>query len=270
MESVLEDLSPESLAFAIEANRVVSTLNARYWNRATIYDEPEMAMVVTDIPVPLFNVVTRVLFTPENLEANIEKAIGRFREKGVPGNWFVGPATQPPDIGNALLSHGFAQSDIQPGMAVDLRTLPDLTLPPGFEIEPLTSVDQLKGYGEVTLRGFGLPASLLDTALEYVKSAEIDSVSQEHSYLGLMDGKTVGVSTVIYGAGVAGIYRVATIPEARGKGVGTAMTLRPLLDARDKGYRVGILQSSKMGYSVYKKIGFREYCKQTVYTWEPG
>ena len=270
MESVLEDLSPESLAFAIEANRVVSALNARYWNRATIYDEPEMAMVVTDVPIPLFNIVTRVLFTPENLEANIKKAIGRFREKGVPGNWFVGPATRPLDIGKALLSHGFVQTDIQPGMAIDLQTLPDLTLPPNFEIEPLHSVDQLKSYGEVTLRGFGLPASLLDTGLEYVKSAELDSVSQENSFLGLMKGETVGVSTVIYGAGVAGIYRVATVPEARGKGVGTAMTLKPLLDARDKGYRVGILQSSEMGYSVYKKIGFREYCKQTVYTWNPG
>jgi len=270
MESVLEDLSPESLTFAIEANRVVSALNARYWNRATIYDEPEMAMIVTDIPVPLFNVVTRVLFTPENLEANIEKAISRFREKGVPGNLFVGPSTRPPDIGNALLSHGFVQTDIQPGMAIDLHTLPDLTLPPDFEIEPLTSVDQLKDYGEVTLRGFELPASLLVTALEYVKSAELDSVSQEHSFIGLMNGETVGVSTVIYGAGVAGIYRVATVPEARRKGVGTAMTLKALLVARDKGYRVGILQSSEMGYSVYKKIGFQEYCRQTVYTWKPG
>jgi predicted acetyltransferase len=66
-------------------------------------------------------------------------------------------------------------------------------------------------------------------------------------------------------SGVAGIYAVATIPEARGRGIGTIMTVMPLLEARQIGYRVGILQASSMGYSIYKKIGFKDVCKYRLY-----
>ena len=73
-------------------------------------------------------------------------------------------------------------------------------------------------------------------------------------------GRPVAASSLVPGRGVAGVYCVATLPEARGRGLGTALTVLPLLEAREMGFHTGVLQSSDMGYPIYQKIGFRTTC----------
>jgi predicted acetyltransferase len=86
-------------------------------------------------------------------------------------------------------------------------------------------------------------------------------------YLGLLDGKPVATSLYYLGEGIAGIYFVATLSEARNQGIGYAITQKSLLDARELGYRVGILQASSMGKPVYLKLGFKEYSRIGSYSW---
>jgi predicted acetyltransferase len=62
--------------------------------------------------------------------------------------------------------------------------------------------------------------------------------------------------SVFCSSSVAGVYAVGTLPEARRQGIGSAITLRGLRDARERGYRVGVLQSSQMGYNLYRRFGF--------------
>lgn len=66
---------------------------------------------------------------------------------------------------------------------------------------------------------------------------------------------------------MAGVQFVATLPEARGQGLGGAMSLAPLLEARQVGYRIGILQSSEMGFPVYRRLGFQQVCQLEHYYW---
>ena len=64
-------------------------------------------------------------------------------------------------------------------------------------------------------------------------------------YLGLQNGQPVATSQIILEAGVAGVYNVAPIPKKRRQGIGGMITLLPLLEARARGYRVGILHASR-------------------------
>ena len=88
------------------------------------------------------------------------------------------------------------------------------------------------------------------------------------NYLALLNGQPVGTSQLFLSAGVAGIYNVTCIPEARGQGIGAALTLAPLLYAREIEYHIGILQASELGYRVYRRLGFQDFGQLSVYLWE--
>jgi predicted acetyltransferase len=60
---------------------------------------------------------------------------------------------------------------------------------------------------------------------------------------------------------VAGVYCVATIPEERGKGLGSHATAEPLRLVGKLGYRVAVLQSSRAGHSMYAKLGFAMWAR---------
>ena len=70
------------------------------------------------------------------------------------------------------------------------------------------------------------------------------------------------------GGGVAGIHAVTTVPEFRGRGIGTAMTFSPLIYARKKGYEIGVLVSSEMAVGIYRSLEFQEYGKGYIYLWQ--
>lgn len=62
-----------------------------------------------------------------------------------------------------------------------------------------------------------------------------------HNNLGYWNGEPAATSSLFFGAGVAGICNVSTLSYARGKGIGAALTVRPLLEAHEMGYHIGIL-----------------------------
>lgn len=56
--------------------------------------------------------------------------------------------------------------------------------------------------------------------------------------------------------GVAGLYNVSTARPRRGQGIGTAMTVLPLLEAQMEGVLFGVLQTQGEARSLYARVGF--------------
>lgn len=88
------------------------------------------------------------------------------------------------------------------------------------------------------------------------------------NYVGYLNEAPVATAELYIAEGVVGVYVVGTVPKARRMGIGTAMTLAPLLEARSLGYRIGVLGATPLGEGVYRKLGFEEYCKLSYYSWK--
>jgi len=269
MIEILTDLSDASLTKAITENCYALTPFSHGWKGAEIYNGKDVKWVVTDLPFPPVNAAFHTNLKPENVDNKIEEFQNLGRKKKVPIQWFICPDTRPANLTERLTAHGFTTHGGGAGMAIDLIAMNESEpLPAGLEIVEVKDNKTLKAWCHVVCVGFSVPPHAEPTIMKVVKT-DIKYKQPEKYYLGILDCKPVATSMYFLGEGVCGIYFVATIPEARNKGIGFAVTQAALKDGRKLGYRVGILQASKMGEPVYRRMGFKEYCRVSSYEWFP-
>ena len=174
---------------------------------------------------------------------------------------------QETDLEKHLVAHGLTFSAGGTGMAADLMTLQeDLPTPTGLRIVPVEDRETLEKWIHVASIGFGISDRSESRWCDLF--ADLVFEMPLRNYLAVLNGQPVGTSQLFLSGGVAGIYNVTCLPETRQQGVGAAITLAPLLEARKMGYRISILQASDLGYRVYRRLGFQEYGKLIIYLWE--
>lgn len=156
-------------------------------------------------------------------------------------------------------------------MGVALADLPDtLPLPAGVTIERVSDRGGLEQWGQVMCASFGMPDSVTELFMTTILRDSFGGDAAVRYYLARLNGDSIATAGLSLGGGVAGILSVATIPAARQRGIGAAVTLAPLLDARNEGYHLGVLQDTEMGYPVYARLGFTERFRYRNYVWRPG
>jgi ribosomal protein S18 acetylase RimI-like enzyme len=261
MNTVQTDVSDEALIIAIRANMCAFFRHVGRSNPAEHVENQQFSRWYTPLPHPWFNGILSSDLPRDGDESFIDETIHYFRKKSVNTfTWWLEPHLKPSDWEPSLSRHGFGYSNDTPGMAIDLLEMNEtMQRADGLEIRIAGDAESMRSWAKVFTKGYSLPPSWEAIAFDVWMQLGLDLPMR--NYLGYLNGKPVSTSSVFYGGGVAGIYCVSTLPEARGKGIGAAITLKPLQEARDLGYRVGVLQSSEMGFNVYKKLGFRHLCQ---------
>ncbi len=133
--------------------------------------------------------------------------------------------------------------------------------PPELEIRPVTDKADLEAFEETTIIGFPFtdllpyqPGSLFD------ERSLLDT--RMRRWIGWVDGTPVGISASFVDAGVVNVALVGTLPEARGKGYGAALTWRAAL--AEPGLPAMLL-SSDMGRPIYDRMGFLPLYRFTLW-----
>jgi GNAT superfamily N-acetyltransferase len=81
-----------------------------------------------------------------------------------------------------------------------------------------------------------------------------------------IEGETVGTTVAWDHADDAQIAWVATLPEARGRGVASQLMAQAVAEAGRRGRRTTTLVATKLGRPVYEKLGYREF--GAIQMWE--
>lgn len=166
------------------------------------------------------------------------------------------------DLALACENAGLRCAETIPGMT--LTPLPHVTVDPRLTIEPLTH-DLLPTFLEVFCESFELPHDFGGRMItpDYVDSEQFFDV------VAFVDHHPVAVASTFESMGVCGVYNVGTRPGYRGNGFGEAVTWSMIRDARARGCHTATLQSSEMGFGVYRRMGFEVVRRYCCYTNDP-
>jgi len=212
---------------------------------------------MSSTPLPMFN---GVLGEPKasDVSAAMDEILEPFEADGVPLIW----VTRGQDLMNEPLAQRGFEIDRTLAMTMDLSDLVEPPVPDEVEVRRVDDDPAaLRMAVEIGLITGGFPAEATDPMLLGMERfPDRDGLL---TYLAWMEGVPVAASLLFLGAGVAGIYNVGTLEGYRGRGLGTLVTTAALAAGKAAGYRVAVLQSSEMGESIYRRIGFEGWFDYT-------
>lgn len=219
----------------------------------------------TGINVPLLNLGLGCDFPEGTSEANIEAEVRAVKEffakRNVPWYWWMNIKPSPANIGEILKKQGFAtDNNPLPAMiapiSLDINALPPH--PENILVWRAESIEDLKHASTIRRVAFGFAEGEAITYFEDMSSDWLDDSSRARLFLaGIEKSAPVSIGAVIHGAGIPGIYLMATLPKYHRQGYGKAIIRKLLSEAKssfDGDYIA--LTASKAGFGLYSQFGF--------------
>jgi ribosomal protein S18 acetylase RimI-like enzyme len=256
---------PDSIA-GFSRNMVINALERNLWDLwchfgrgpgCNLYDEGDVIWFDTPIATLPYNAVLK--FTVEdNIEPRIDNIIEHYKRRGVPFLWFVHPSSRPADLEDRLGKRGLKEVEIVPGMAADLDDLPEAgQLPDDIEVREVIGKSDTDCWYEIVAWRWEVPSETRSFLKSLNQEFQIGTPEAKiRCWLAWRGGTPIAKAVLNISEGAAGLYGVATKPEARKLGLGRQLTLEALWAGRTAGCRLGVLHSSPMAQNLYSKIGF--------------
>lgn len=138
---------------------------------------------------------------------------------------------------------------------------------PGFMIRSVNSPEDFIDFGMVVTRAFGRDTELETTMACYSDLAHTGYIknSDLKLYLGYLHNRPVCTGASLDSSGSAGIYNIATLPDKRKLGLGSAMFHYILNDISNRRSDFCTLKASPAGRNIYAAAGFKTVCKVEIY-----
>jgi ribosomal protein S18 acetylase RimI-like enzyme len=183
----------------------------------------------------------------------IQDAVHFFKHRKLPFIWWTG---------QNLEAEGFQPGGILTGIAVDITEgIPKTTGSQKIKIKVVETTDELNVFSNLSVSAFGMNAATMHQ-FQAMNMATMVQGEQLHllAYLG---DRAVGTATLSTCPSSAGIWSLTTLPDCRRQGVGSALVLAALSEAKKRLYDqvMAILMPKGMAWGLFTKLGFKEVCQ---------
>lgn len=215
-------------------------------NGGAFYEGHGVCAFATGVRASIFN---GCIAFEDASEEGFAGALGWLLQRDLPCRvWVHEPAVE--RLGHVAFAFGLSlQNEPYPGMA--LHPIPEPPHPPEG-----ISLDVVAGEGMAALLEVHAKIGVSEATVEKLFGRSFRTDPDVRMFCGRLHGEPVGTSLAIRTGDVAGVYAVGTAKSARKRGVGTATTWAAVDAARTWGCRAVVLQSSIMGLSIYRAMGF--------------
>ena len=222
----------------------------------------EVSVVDSALPSDTFNTA----FGGQIDENVAREVFSYYRKNEQPMAWWVGPTSSSKDTDRYLESAGFLHDELDIGMACDLtQVAQDYQFPEKLSVRKCVTPTDYADFGEVLASIFDPSDEQVKVFYNKVSTLHADETKDMILFIGYEDNSPVATSCLFL-TNVAGVYDIATKPDKRKLGYGSAMFYRALVEAKKLGLRRSVLQSSPDGLNIYKRFGFEEVCEFNVWS----
>jgi len=218
---------------------------------------PELVLADCGFECDTFNAVSRTRLAAAMARARASEAIAWF--EGRPFSWWISPGDRPGDLGATLESLGLVAAEGELAMACELRGLDPAAEAAALRVRRVRTPEELESYARL-LAALWNPAD--PGVLQFYREGAPHLLSADcplRLYLGSWEGTPVATAELTMAGAAVGLYNISTRPDHRGRGIGSAMTRAPLLQARNEGHRLAVLQAAPAGVGIYRRIGFESF-----------
>ena len=184
----------------------------------------------------------------ERLLGSLEPIADAYERAGVSA-WTVWVPEADADVAKGLERAGHVLDATPRYMGMELSELNEPEPDPDLEIRERPDYAEMARLNEIAYGyppgDFGAVAAATDADLRI--------------YFGAIESEEVGTCATWTHGSDAQVLWVAVAPEGRGRGLAGRLMAKALIDVRAAGALTTTLQSTKLGYPVYEKLGYRDF-----------
>lgn len=223
--------------------------------------ERDCARIITGLPVGFLNLVTWSDFSRATMPSRVEEITASIRlllgqNAGV-CEWGI-LASQPhqDELREALLKSGWRYGYQDVGMTFQMCPEFQFEEHTSFELKRVRTAEQVAEWLIPFMEAFEIP-SICRPYLHhtFTQTAEAEDHPFRH-FLLYENGRPITAGSIQFRYGVAVIYNITTIPEARGRGAASAMVRFLQGEAQRAGFSSVSLFATEAGRGVYERLGF--------------